>query len=53
MLIKTCETPFIWDPGPDRGLPVPNRRDVRRGAVQVPDGAAAVRAGRGGGAGGW
>ena len=45
MLIKTCETPFIWDPGPDRGLPVPNRRDVRRGAVQVPDGAAAVRAG--------
>ena len=45
MLIGTCETPFIWDLGPDRGLPVPNRRDVRRGAVQVPDGAAAVRAG--------
>ena len=45
MLIGTCETPFIWDLGPDRGLPVPNRRDVRRGAVRVPDGAAAVRAG--------
>lgn len=26
MLIRTCETPFISDPGPDRGLPVPNRR---------------------------
>lgn len=45
MLIGTCETPFIWDLGPDRGLPVPNRRDVRRGAVRVPDDAAAVRAG--------
>ena len=36
---------LISDLGPDRDLPVPNRRDERRGAVRVPDGAAAVRAG--------
>lgn len=35
---------LISDLGPDRGLPVPNRRDVRRGAVRVPDGAAAGQA---------
>ena len=32
---------LISDLGPDRDLPVPNRRDERRGAVRVPDGAAA------------
>ena len=35
---------LISDRGPDRDLPVPNRQDVRRGAVRVPDGAAAGQA---------
>ena len=35
---------LISDLGPDRDLPVPNRRDERRGAVRVPDGAAAGQA---------
>lgn len=35
---------LISDQGPDRDLPVPNRRDERRGAVRVPDGAAAGQA---------
>lgn len=35
---------LISDRDPDRDLPVPNRRDERRGAVRVPDGAAAGQA---------
>ena len=35
---------LISDLVPDRDLPVPNRRDERRGAVRVPDGAAAGQA---------
>ena len=44
ILERIIEVQLISDLGPDRGLPVPNRRDVRRGAVRVPDGAAAGQA---------
>lgn len=44
ILERIIETPLISDRGPDRDLPVPNRRDERRGAVRVPDGAAAGQA---------
>ena len=39
---RIIEMQLISDLGPDRDLPVPNRRDARRGAVRVPDGAAAA-----------
>lgn len=41
ILERIIETSLISDRGPDRDLPVPNRQDERRGAVWVPDGAAA------------
>lgn len=41
ILERIIEVQLILDLGPDRDLPVLNRRDERRGAVRVPDGAAA------------